>query len=284
VEWFGSGCCNDVYRVNGDWLFRFPKRAGVAATVQSEVRLLSIVPERVPVPRIEWLGRPSPNFPYPFVGYRLLPGTPGNLLTVPLAPDDERGIASQIGRALEEMHRVPIGQAKSLGAVEHSWDATGLVAKAIDHVPLLTAVVPRALLADYMALLDGIVVPPPRAPSCRLTHGDLHAEHLLFDRTTLELTGIIDFAEIGLHDPATDFAALFYWRGEAFVRLLLDAYEADSDPWLLDRARFDAVVNAGIWLGEVVWNRDEAGIAARRSTFEHIIGPTLQSMVRGRGG
>jgi hypothetical protein len=44
--------------------------------------------------------------------------------------------------------------------------------------------------------------------------------------------------------------------------------------------RFDAVVNAGIWLAEVVEQRNEVGIASRLHSFEHFIGPALRSMVR----
>jgi hypothetical protein len=51
--------------------------------------------------------------------------------------------------------------------------------------------------------------------------------------------------------------------------------------WLLDRVRFDAVVNAGIRLAEVVDQRNEAGVAARLCKFAQIIGPTLRSMVQG---
>jgi aminoglycoside phosphotransferase (APT) family kinase protein len=286
VEWFGSGCCNEVYRVSGDWLFRFPKRAGIARTVEREAQLLSLVADAasVTVPRIEWLGRPGPDFPYPFVGYRLIPGMVGDLLPDVLAPDDERRIAGQIGRAVAAIHRVPIEQAHSLGAVEHPWNAADRVAQAIEYAPTLAAVVPPDLLGDYRALLDGAVDPPPPSPSCRLAHGDLYSGHLLFDPATLELTGIIDFAEIGLHDPAIDFVQLFQWRGEAFVRLVLDAYGPDGDPWLLDRVRFDAVVNAGIWLAEVVDQRNEVGVASRGYQFEHIIGPTLRSMVHGGRG
>ena len=88
AEWFGSGCCNEVYRVNGDWVFRFPKRAGVAATVEREARLLSLVAgaTSVRVPRVEWLGRPAADFPYPFVRYRLIPGIGGDLLPTPSHP------------------------------------------------------------------------------------------------------------------------------------------------------------------------------------------------------
>lgn len=283
AQWFGSGCCNEVYRVTGDWLFRFPKRADGAATVEREALLLSLMPDLAPVtvPRVAWLGRPGPEFPYPFYGYRLISGTTGAVLSEALAPDDERRIAGQIGRALAVMHRVSIDQAMSLGAVERKWDAAGIVAYGRDHLGVLTGVVPPALLRDYTSLLDGAVTPPPPAPSSVFAHGDLHADHLLFDPATLEFIGIVDFAEIGLHDPAVDLAALFYWRGEAFVRLVLATYGAGGDPWLLDRARFDAVVNAGIWLGECVRNKDKVGIAARAHTFEHIIGPTLRWMVCG---
>jgi aminoglycoside phosphotransferase (APT) family kinase protein len=286
AAWFATGCCNEVYRVNGDWLFRFPKRAGIAASIEREARLLSLVAERVSVtvPRMEWLGRPGPDFPYPFVGYRFIPGIAGDLLPEALTPDDERRIAGQIGRACAAIHGVPMEQAQSFGAVERRWNAAAVEAKAMKNAPLLTAIVPPTLLGDYRALLDGTVVPPRPSPSCRLAHGDLYAGHLLFDAATLELTGIIDFADIGLHDPAIDFVQLFHWRGEAFVRLVLDAYGLDGDPWLLDRVRFDAVVNGGTWLAEVVWNRDEAGVAARWHTFEHIIAPTLRSIVRGGRG
>ena len=74
---------------------------------------------------------------------------------------------------------------------------------------------------------------------------------------------------------------LFQWRGEAFVRLVLDAYEQDADAWLLDRVRFDAVVNAGVWLAEVVDQRNEVAVASRGCQFEHNIGPVRRSMVRG---
>jgi aminoglycoside phosphotransferase (APT) family kinase protein len=286
AEWFAAGCCSEVYRVSGDWLFRFPKRANIALTVEREVLLLSLLADAtsVAVPRIEWLGQPGPDFPYPFAGYRLIPGIAAEMLPEPILPDDERRIATQIGQAIASIHRVPIERAKSLGAVDRPWNADALVAQAIDYSPSLDAVVPPALLADYHALLDGAVAPPPPAPFCRLAHGDLYAGHLLFDPETLELTGIVDFAEIGLQDPAVDFVQLFQWRGEAFIRMVLDAYGPHGDPWLLDRVRFDAAVNAGIWLAEVIDQQNEAAIAGRLSQLERNIGPTLRSMLRsGRG-
>jgi aminoglycoside phosphotransferase (APT) family kinase protein len=108
-----------------------------------EVRLLSLVADAVSisVPRIEWFGRPGPDFPYPFVGYRLIPGTAGDLLPDAVAPDDERRVAGQIGRAVAAIHRVPIEQAQSLSAVEHSWDAAGLVTQAIEYAPSLATLV-----------------------------------------------------------------------------------------------------------------------------------------------
>lgn len=68
------------------------------------------------------------------------------------------------------------------------------------------------------------------------------------------------------------------------ITLRAQPSESPNSHSSLDRVRFDAVVNAGIWLGEVVWNKDEAGVAARARGFEHIIGPTLRSMVRGGRG
>jgi len=133
ADWFASGCFNEVYRVTGDWLFRFPKRANIALTVEREARLLSLVADAasVTVPRIEWLSQPGPDFPYPFVGYGLIEGIGGDLQPDALPPDDERRVAGQIGRAVAAIHRTPIERARSLGAVEHRWNAAARVAQAI---------------------------------------------------------------------------------------------------------------------------------------------------------
>lgn len=100
------------------------------------------------------------------------------------------------------------------------------------------------------------VAPPPTAPD--------------FDAATLGLTGGIDFV------------GLFYWRGEAFVRAVLDEYTREPDPGPLDRVRSDAVVAGGIWLAEAVSWQPPADVARNRACFERAIARALDDSLRAR--
>lgn len=283
VEWFGSGWDNDVYRVNGDWLFRFPRRAEIVPTIEPERRLLERLAGGVSIaiPRFEWTGRPGPEFPYPFVGYRLIPGVGADSLRACLPPAAEWTMAVRLGHALAEIHAVPVEEAIALGAARHAWGPRGAARRARALLPRLKSLAAPDLVRDYAALLDGAVDPPPPSKVVRLAHGDLGADHLLVDPATFELTGLIDFADAGLYDPAIDFVALFQWRGEAFVRTVLDHYPLPYDPGLLDRVRFDAIVHGGVWLAESELQKNHDGVRMHRERFERVIGPALRAMLRG---
>jgi aminoglycoside 2''-phosphotransferase len=69
----------------------------------------------------------------------------------------------------------------------------------------------------------------------RVVHGDLWPEHVLFDQAAGCLSGIIDFGQAGLGDPAGDLGNLLQVYGETFVRRMLPAYPEAAR--LLPRAR-----------------------------------------------
>src|SRR5262245_31693936 len=76
VEAFGVGWDNTAYLVSGEWVFRFPRRSIAAPLVMRETLLLPAVAPRVPVPIPvpRYVGSPSPEYPWAFAGYRLIPG------------------------------------------------------------------------------------------------------------------------------------------------------------------------------------------------------------------
>lgn len=68
-------------------------------------------------------------------------------------------------------------------------------------------------------------------------HGDLVPEHILLDEKTGQLSGIIDFGDVALGDPAQDFLG-FWTYGEDTACRIIDLYCSDStDPGLLRRSR-----------------------------------------------
>jgi aminoglycoside 2''-phosphotransferase len=57
-----------------------------------------------------------------------------------------------------------------------------------------------------------------------LIHGDFGASNILWDSKREEITGIIDFGETEIGDPAYDFAGLLSSYGQPFVKRCLSMY------------------------------------------------------------
>ena len=61
-----EGWDNEAFEINGEWVFRFPKRADGELPLKRELTLLprlsTVLP--VPVPVYQWIGQPGPSFPY----------------------------------------------------------------------------------------------------------------------------------------------------------------------------------------------------------------------------
>jgi aminoglycoside phosphotransferase (APT) family kinase protein len=96
-----------------------------------------------------------------------------------------------------------------------------------------------------------------------VAHADLGAEHLLAEGT--RVTGVIDWSDCTVTDPALDFARLYRDFGPAFLAEALQAYGGllDAGPRIEFFARCAALedLEYGLRTG-----RAEYAEAARRST------------------
>src|ERR1700722_5557282 len=63
-----TGWDNTVFLAGGEWLFRFPRREIALPGLRREIallpRLAPLLP--LPVPDPQYIGRPSPRYPWPF--------------------------------------------------------------------------------------------------------------------------------------------------------------------------------------------------------------------------
>ncbi|MGR6963357.1 phosphotransferase [Geodermatophilus sp. URMC 61] len=205
--------------------------------VQREAGLLEFLAPRLP------LAVPVPviaDGDAGVLGYRLLPGRP--LLGRTPAP----GTATVLGRFLRALH------ATDPAAVRDFVDED-------DADP-----------AEWLADLDGpdellrVVrsnVPRP-SPLRVVAHADLGAEHLLADDTCV--TGVLDWSDCVVTDPAVDLARLYRDFGPAFLAEVLQAYGGlpDAGPRIVFLARCAALEDLGYGLRT---GRAEYAQAARRS-------------------
>jgi aminoglycoside phosphotransferase (APT) family kinase protein len=176
-----------VFRVDGEWAFRFPRREVVVPGTEREIAVLPELAERLPVclPKPVFVGQPADDFPWPFYGARFLPGVEATGRAVdPVA----------LGAALRALHAP-----ETLEAVGDRLpaDPLGRVDMAV-RMPRL-----RELGVDAPELFAAAEALPP-ARHTAVCHGDLHMRQLLVDDGAL--TGIVDWVDVCRSDPAVDLS------------------------------------------------------------------------------
>jgi aminoglycoside 2''-phosphotransferase len=238
VRYLAEGWASTVFLIDNGLIIRFPKNRDAAETLEREARLLPELAPRlpVPIPVFRYVVRDCPGYPFPFAGYPLVPGV--QLATRPTSTRATPTLARQTGAFLSALHAFPVVRAEALGIPPaHVAGGSGpwrrFAALAAEQLgPLLTAT-ERTTLAAWFARAagEGLFDFEPV-----LTHGDLGPDHLLVDPGIGDLTGVIDFGDVGVGDPAIDFTGLLRWCGGPFARAALDAYTGPADARLLDRA------------------------------------------------
>jgi aminoglycoside phosphotransferase (APT) family kinase protein len=235
------GWDNTAYLVNDDLVFRFPRRSIAVPLLDTEARLLPALGRRlpVPIPLPAFRGAPSDAFPWPFIGYRLVPGVTA---CAPRLDDGARfALAPALGRVLAALHAFPVEEAMRLGAGP---DRIGRL-EVRRLRPIAAAAVAdlgtRGLLpypAPLLAVLDAV---PDDVPvrSSTVVHGDLYARHLLVDPEH-RLAGLIDWGDLHVGDPAVDLQVVHTLLPAAARGAFRDAYgPVEARAWRL--ARFRAV-------------------------------------------
>jgi aminoglycoside phosphotransferase (APT) family kinase protein len=240
VEYLDEGCDSAAFEVNGQWVFRFPKRADVEQQLAVESRILPLLGEQSPLrlPVFRFHGRPCKVYPYHFVGYRKLPGVPAiqvDSSTIPLET-----WAPVMGRFLSWLHRFPVGDAARLGVPQQEMRTLleEVRADALDDFELLYQVTDTAPLASWRTFFARGCSQSGPTQLPVLAHRDLAAEHVLCDPTRREVVGIIDWSEIAISDRSVDLAGLFHWGGGSGMKSVLAVYEGPVDEDVLIRARF----------------------------------------------
>jgi aminoglycoside phosphotransferase (APT) family kinase protein len=201
-----------VYEVNGEWIFRFPRRAEVERWLEVELTLLPELAGSLPVavPRPELVARNG----LLCVGYRKLPGEPATIV-------DDR-IGADLAAFLRALHGFPAERARDLGVP--SFEPAMWRARFADlsddfrrrALPLLAAD-ERTRAEVLFAEIDGLRFEPV------LVHADLGPEHVLVRNG--RVTGVIDWSDVRVGDPALDLA----WPLHAAPAAVARAYPVDEE-------------------------------------------------------
>jgi aminoglycoside phosphotransferase (APT) family kinase protein len=256
VRYLDEGWDSVVYEVAGSWVVRFPKRREVEETHDVEVALLprlhGMLP--IPIPFPERRGAPGHGYPHRFVGYRRIPGTPAIELPLEVIDIDDAG--RRLGAFLARLHAFPAAEALRLGVPAPLPDDPfpRWRAHAAERLPSLRSALSPDLARRAEAFLEG---PLPRLfrGEPRLVHYDVGDARVLVEEHPggkHRVTGVIDWGDVRLGDPAVDFAGLLQWLGPPLLERALDAYGgAPPDEGFPERVRGAAVFAAfsSLWYG-----------------------------------
>jgi aminoglycoside 2''-phosphotransferase len=226
VRPIGTGWAADTYDVDGEWVVQFARNEEVAEKLRRQIdtlpelaaELSALVPEPVHADR-----------DLPAIAYRRLEGSPLDEAPDGLWPE-------RLGRFLYDLHLMPpeyvglrgasVSAVREMAREELSWMRS-------DVVPLLRpdeATICEARFDTYLA--DDELW---RFAPC-LIHNDIGPEHVLVSRQG-DLVGVLDWEELDVGDPVTDFAWLLHARPADGERAL-GAYGGPPDQTFHRRAAF----------------------------------------------
>ncbi|GAA3408552.1 phosphotransferase family protein [Paenibacillus hodogayensis] len=232
-----SGRQNLIIVVGERIVFRFPLTSDLSS-LRLEQRILPQLAERLPLPIPKLLYSSEPAEPAVYVGYPLVPGQ--SLEGGKLAALDERtqeALARQIAGFLTALHLFdddPITRVDT-GSFQTSWRKNwGGYYRSLE-----TLLFPRIGRREQLWIMEVFYryLYPPGHFEFRpcLIHGDFKNDHILYDPAAGKLTGIIDFGQLKMGDPAYDYHDLCITYGEPFSRAVLRYYKGPSDPTFLSR-------------------------------------------------
>jgi aminoglycoside phosphotransferase (APT) family kinase protein len=201
--------------VEGRWLDRRPAFADAAAQLLNETRLMPrlgpLLPLPVPVPIVL---EESPLR----VRHVLVPGEPV-LDPEVLTADDGR----RLGELLRCLHDMPVTIYVETGIPEDTAARAELLATLERLLHRVTPLLPEHLREPGRALLRRVALRTP----VTLVHGNLVGHHVL--RRDGQLTGVIDWSDARVGDPALDLAWALYETPEPFAEAVATAYRVTDD-------------------------------------------------------
>ena len=206
VRLLGEGWDTIVWLVDGRWVFRFPRRTMVISGLELEMRYLTALADRLPlpVPRPTFLGRPSEAFGWPFYGAPYLPGR--ELAETSLDDGPRIALGRPLGAFLRALHTAELDAELPVDPV-HRADMDARVPLTRERFEQLEqAGLWRAPMAAHEIVAAAAELGPPEPTA--IVHGDFHLRHLLVDDTGGP-AAVIDWIDLSRNDPGVDL--VLYW-------------------------------------------------------------------------
>lgn len=213
------------------WILRLPRREDVLPSIDKEKRTLELIAPLLSVEVPQWTVCTDE-----LIAYRALNGAPIGTID-PEAKAyvweiDPANVPDQfhqsLAKGLASLHQISIERARTSGLpIKTVEDVRVDMKQRMDAVKREFGV-DQTLWERWQNWLHNDEI---WMQETTLTHGDLHAGHILIDKQA-QVTGLIDWTEASLADPARDFVAHYRTFGQDALNKLISGYaEAGGRTW-----------------------------------------------------
>jgi aminoglycoside phosphotransferase (APT) family kinase protein len=249
----GEGEDNIAFEVNSQLVARFTKRD--AGAVKREAAILDFVQTIAPLsaPKLRY-ARPNDGF----IVYDKLPGVPLVSIAKDVDVKEWPDFASQLGNFLSALNSADAEPIQSYLQVDVDGPEVWL-SESKECFTQVRNLIPQLYYAPIAAFL---AAPPPNSRfKSVFAHNDLGIEHILVNPGTQQITGVLDWSDAALADPAHDFGKIYRDLGPEVFRETRRAYTANADAELEQRAVFYS--KCGV-LEDLAY-----GVAHKKDTYIH---------------
>jgi aminoglycoside phosphotransferase (APT) family kinase protein len=215
IRLLGVGWDNTAFVVDEKLIFRFPRREIALPSLENEWCILPKLAPRLsaPIPIPQWKGLPTANFPWPFIGYRMIPGV--TACQANLCENERAALAEPIARFLSILHSPPSAEFSQCHIAEIEQDGLDcalLIPKLKKTFAELSVLELLENEKQLQRIIENAQNCTPSVNKC-IVHGDFYIRHLLVDDQK-HLAGVIDWGDMHLGDPAADLSIMYSFLPE----------------------------------------------------------------------
>ncbi|MCE2440157.1 MAG: aminoglycoside phosphotransferase family protein [Candidatus Latescibacteria bacterium] len=209
-----EGWTHVVLEVNGKWIFRFVRDpSNTQLSVEQAFLPLFKGHSPLPIPEIRYSGAN-------FIAYEKIGGVKfSESVFRSLGWNERTSHAAALGEFLSCLHAFPLEHRHLKAAPFGGWDFWEELWPAA--APRLQPDNRKRAEGYFHRALSGIASAAYRDV---VTHSDFGTSNVLIDASGTKLTGVIDFGDISVGDPAADFATFYRRFGKPFAEDMAEAY------------------------------------------------------------
>lgn len=234
-----EGQNNDVIIINDEYVFKFPKYSNGIEKLKRETDILNVVNKYITIniPKPRYCNFEPSEVGKVYCGYKMIKGV--SFRKEVFQNVQEKGdIAKQLATFLKQLHSIPFEQVRGIGI--NDIDNLSYWANMFERIqkklfPFMKKESQRLISESFNSFLNQNF-----SINKTLIHGDFGPSNIIFDSDTQRISGIIDFNEVSLGDPASDIASLIgpFGYGDDFIKSFESIYSNVEE--LLQRAKFYA--------------------------------------------